>query len=205
VVDGDTVIGVVSATDLLAFVASLPGVPAERADEAERGEWGELPGWEEGDVPPAAYFTDLWTDAEAGVDERFARVGGPEWDALAGRTVSEAMTRTVLSLPPDAEVSAAADFMRRAGIHRVLVMDGRRLAGIVSAMDIARAVADHQLTSRSYVFNRDRDFDERGWLSPAVPGDEGTPQVAQPTPEPEGDEVVDVQRAEEPAPKPSEV
>jgi CBS domain. len=31
--------------------------------------------------------------------------------------------------------------MRKRGIHRVLVMDGKKLAGIISAIDIARAVS----------------------------------------------------------------
>jgi CBS domain-containing protein len=43
--------------------------------------------------------------------------------------------------------------MRKFGIHRVLVVSRGRLVGIVSAMDIAKAVADSKLTSRVYVFN----------------------------------------------------
>jgi CBS domain-containing protein len=35
-------------------------------------------------------------------------------------------------------------------------MDGESLLGIVTTMDLARAVADHQLTARRYVFERGR-------------------------------------------------
>jgi CBS domain-containing protein len=62
------------------------------------------------------------------------------------------MTHVVFSLPPDADVETAADYMRRAEIHRLLVLDAGRLVGIVSALDIATAVADHRLTRRTYVF-----------------------------------------------------
>lgn len=67
-------------------------------------------------------------------------------------TVSEVMTRTVHSLPPDCFVDKAAEYMRDASIHRVLVMDGDRLLGIVSTTDVAAAVAEHKIRSRTYVF-----------------------------------------------------
>ena len=42
--------------------------------------------------------------------------------------------------------------MREHAIHRVLVMEQDRLRGIVTTSDIAAAVADHKLTTRTYVF-----------------------------------------------------
>jgi CBS domain-containing protein len=45
--------------------------------------------------------------------------------------------------------------MRRMGVHRLLVVDDGQLAGIVSSMDIVRAVADHKLEVRRFVFNAD--------------------------------------------------
>jgi CBS domain-containing protein len=160
VVAGGKVVGVVSATDLLEFAASAPGVPAEGEEPREWDEWGEIPGWEAGDEPPARYFTELWADAGADVSERFAKSATPEWDVLAEHTVGELMTRKVCALPPTADVSAAADYMRTANVHRVLVVDGGRLVGIVSASDITRAVADHRIVERRYVFDtssRERD------------------------------------------------
>lgn len=170
VVAGGKVVGVISATDLLTFAASLPGVPTERTDQSELGEWGDVPGWENGTEPPGTYFTELWGDAGAEVDERFRDAAGPEWNILEEHTVAEAMTRSVCSLSSDAEVPPAADYMRREGIHRLLVMDGGQLSGIVSAMDIAKAVAERRLTTRTYVFNRERDFDERGEGQEPAPG-----------------------------------
>jgi predicted transcriptional regulator len=81
---------------------------------------------------------------------------------LEEHDVSELMTRTPLAtLGPDASAEAAAELMRTNGIHRVLVTEGDKLVGIVSALDIATAAADHRFTNRRYVFNRDENFDRR--------------------------------------------
>src|SRR6185437_1070335 len=80
----------------------------------------------------------------------------PEPDLLGEHTVSDAMSRRVCRISPDADVSEAADYMKRAGIHRMFVMEGERLVGIVTTMDIARAVAEHKLYVRRFVFERRR-------------------------------------------------
>lgn len=67
-------------------------------------------------------------------------------------TVDEVMTRKVHSLPPDCLVDEAAVLMGEKQIHRVLVMQGDVLLGIVSTSDVAKAVAEHKLSSRTYVF-----------------------------------------------------
>ena len=85
---------------------------------------------------------------------------GPRSDSLRRRrtsledvTVSELMTREIKSLAPDCSVEQAADFMRRNQIHRVLVMDGNHLLGIVTTTDVAKAVADHRIRTKTYVFD----------------------------------------------------
>ena len=84
---------------------------------------------------------------------------GPPSDSLRRRrtsldqvTVSELMTRELKSLSPNCTVEQAADFMRQNQIHRVLVMDGWKLLGIVTTTDVARAVAEHRLRTRTFVF-----------------------------------------------------
>src|SRR6476660_4818862 len=52
VVDGQSVVGVVSATDVLEFIATNPPVPRQKADQGEVGEWSELPKSEPGDAAP---------------------------------------------------------------------------------------------------------------------------------------------------------
>lgn len=64
-------------------------------------------------------------------------------------TVSEVMTRGVKSLPPDCPADLAAAFMQRARIHRVLVMEDEQLLGIVTTTDLARAIAEHRVTTRA--------------------------------------------------------
>ncbi|HKG90925.1 MAG TPA: CBS domain-containing protein [Gemmatimonadaceae bacterium] len=165
VVAAGRVVGVISATDLMAFAASTPGVPTERLEQAgwdERDEGLAVVDAEEEQLP-SYYFSDLWADAGADVGQRFERTEGPEWNVLEEHTVAEAMTASpVFSLPPTATVTEAAERMRHAGVHRLLIMEGEALRGIVSAMDITRTVADHGLAARRYVFNRGRDFDDRG-------------------------------------------
>jgi CBS domain-containing protein len=156
------VIGVVSATDLLELAAALPAVPAAEPERPESDEWGDLPGWETEAEPPATYFLEAWTETPPETEDRFDALKGPEWSALDEHTVSEAMTRAPLCrMTPTDLVETAAAYMRRAGVHRVLVMDDRRLAGIVTTTDLARAVADHRLTARTYVFDSAGPRDER--------------------------------------------
>jgi len=84
---------------------------------------------------------------------------GPPSDSLRHRrtsmddvTVEELMTRELRSLAPNSTVEQAADFMRENQIHRVLVMDGSRLVGIVTTTDVAKAVAEHRLRTKTFVF-----------------------------------------------------
>lgn len=156
VVAGQRVVGVVSTTDLLELAAGLPGAPAFRESVAELDDLPEVEPYESGEDPPVAFFTDLWEDAGADVAERTATPNSPEWNVLDEHVVSEAMNRTVCSLPPATDVPRAAEYMQENGVHRVLVMDGERLVGIATTSDITRAVADHKLTERRFVFGKPR-------------------------------------------------
>jgi CBS domain-containing protein len=166
VVSGEKLLGVISATDLMAFAAGLPGAPTGQTDQGEWGEYDvpdEYPNEEEGEES-TAYFTDFWADAGADTAVRFAETSGPEWNVLDEYTVSDAMTRLpVWKLPPRTPVPSAAETMRTHGIHRILVTEDDKLLGIVTTTDIANAVAERKLTARTYVFGRAGDFDERGW------------------------------------------
>lgn len=161
VVAGEKVVGVVSATDLLEFIASNSDV-ATRSDEPhDLDELGASSSWDTGDaLPSTAYFTALRAEVDAASGESsvsaecFANTGGPEWDALTEHTVDEVMTRKVCSLAPHLPLVAAADYMKRAEVHRLIVLEGGRLVGIVTSSDVTRAVAEHRLGERRYVFDR---------------------------------------------------
>ena len=153
VVEGEAVVGVVSATDLLAFVAALPDLaPGEPGDDAEWRETPPVGDWEEEVEPSARYFSVLWEGVNLG--EALAEVETNRRSALDERTIAEVMTRgPVHQMSPEAPVESAAAYMRKADIHRLLVMDGARLVGIVSTMDIVKAVAGHRLTALRYIFS----------------------------------------------------
>ena len=145
VVDGQRVVGVVSATDVLEFVATHPPVPRAGRDSRELGEWAEQPGSEPGDAAASAYYAELWPETDAETTQRFADSEGPEWDVFAEHTVEEVMTHSVCSLPSSSPITAAAEQMTSAGVPRLLVVDDGNLVGIITSTDVARTVAEHGL------------------------------------------------------------
>ena len=159
VIAGTKVVGVISLTDLAEFAASLPGTPTDPRRESDDGA-SDTPTEFEGD-PDAAFFIEMWGDAGVDAVGRFAAAAGPEWNVLEEHTVSEAMTGEVRALPPGTDVLEAAAIMTAAGLHRILVMDGERLLGIVSLTDVAKAAGAHKLSPRTYVFGHAADFDGR--------------------------------------------
>jgi predicted transcriptional regulator len=151
VVEGEQIVGVLSAPDILEFESVTPIAadvhdwpPAVTVDEI-------VPESEETDAAPA-FFTDHWSDSDASVAGRFESTTGPEWDFLNDHLVSEAMTRSVCVLPARLEVSAAAQQMLAAGVQRAIIVKSGKLMGILTATDILRAVAERRLTTRQFVF-----------------------------------------------------
>lgn len=69
---------------------------------------------------------------------------GPDWedapegylDRLRERRVEEYMTEEVVSVAPDATIPQVARILRTHAVHRVLVVDDGRLAGIISTFDL---------------------------------------------------------------------
>jgi CBS domain-containing protein len=148
VIDHGEVVGVVSATDLLRFAATVVGSAAAE----EPGEWADIEAPAESDeleglgVPVSAYFAELWPPVLDDRDEVVEPFQRREWTAFDDHTVDDVMTRSLLRLSPDEDVESAARLMGREGVHRLLVMRDRELLGIVSTSDIARAVAARRLT-----------------------------------------------------------
>ncbi len=168
VVAGADIVGVVSTTDLMTFAAALPGVPTERGQTIAPDDWEPPEEWEEGGEPPGSFFTELWDDVGVDGETRFDALDTPEGNSLEEHTVSEVMTRSpVCALAPHVAVPEAAEFMQRAGVHRVLVMEEERLLGIVTTTDIARAVAEHKLTTRTFVFGSPKHMDGEGFGPPS--------------------------------------
>lgn len=72
---------------------------------------------------------------------------GSDWDILDHHTVDEVMTRKPIALSPNDLVTTAAELMYHLSIHRVVVVDDGGIVGIVSALDVARIVAEGQIVN----------------------------------------------------------
>lgn len=135
VVAGERVVGVISAMDLIDFGSSGAAAPA-----------GSEPDFDEVDGDPGSFFSEWWPDAATsemiGFGEQHA---GSEWEALEAHTAEELMTRRLCTLPPDTDLREAARYMVRNGVHRVLVVEGERLAGLATTMDFLRALAEGKI------------------------------------------------------------
>jgi CBS domain-containing protein len=143
VVDGRKVVGVLSASDLLEAAGEEADGREQQSDEEDL--WEREPN-EEG---PAGFFDIAGDDGEEELSDLMEAARG----MTAERRVEDVMTRTLYTLPSSADVTAAADYLRRCAVHRILVVDGGTLVGIVSSMDIVRAVAEHKLEVRRFVFD----------------------------------------------------
>jgi CBS domain-containing protein len=154
VISGNTLVGVVSGTDLMTFASALSGMPGELEDVADDDDSmaGLVTPQEITDEreTSSAFFAEMWEDSGADVSRRMVTLDGRAWNELEEHDVSEVMTRApLIALGPDAAVAAAAAMMSHDKVHRVLITDGDLLVGIVSALDIAQAVASYGLGSRA--------------------------------------------------------
>ena len=160
VIAGGKIVGVITSTDLMGFAAELLGAPAPREAPTVFEDYPASDDELEREIEPlGSFFTDLWEDAGDDVDVRFDEVTGPERNVLDAHTVEEAMTRApVFKVPGDTSLPAAAEFLRRHAIHRVMVTESGALVGIVTRTDLANAVADHKLREHEYVFGTNSRF-----------------------------------------------
>jgi CBS domain-containing protein len=80
-----------------------------------------------------------------------AMQGGRRWTdpvlALPQRRAGEVMTREPWVLAPGAPLRDAGRLMSEHGVHRVFVVEGERLAGVISTLDLAAAVRDARITT----------------------------------------------------------
>ena len=160
VVAGHDIVGVITSTDLMAFAAELSNAPVERDDQVPLEELPANDRKHPDELEPfTRLFTELWENDHADLTVRFANFAAPFLDALDAHSVDEAMTRTpIYSVPGDATLPAAAEYMRRHGIHRVFVTEKGKFVGIVTSTDIANAVASHKLRESQYVFGKEAHF-----------------------------------------------
>lgn len=139
----EKVIGVISMTDILGFIVAAPEPElADQEDTSYESMDVVDTGTDDDESDAASMSEEVWDAWMRGSGSRVDDAIPQGNRLLDQRTVGDVMTDQVFSVPPGASVRSAATMMRDRGIHRVLVMDGKTLVGIVSAMDIARAVSE---------------------------------------------------------------
>ncbi|MEP6860356.1 MAG: CBS domain-containing protein [Deltaproteobacteria bacterium] len=116
--DHDEVVGVVSTLDLLRTIRR------------------EL---EPGRAPSTSTY--FWDDTSETVDHTDV----PESAALWRLIVRDAMSKDVVSVDPDLPLDEVARTMIDRRIHRVLVMSGRRVVGVLTTFDLLFAMANPAL------------------------------------------------------------
>lgn len=121
VVDGiGQLVGMLTSSDIARFAATR----GQRGDD-EPYDFGES--------------SDEEAD-ERGEDSLFMREDySPE--ILGRESVASWMNPRVISVTPETSMTQLCRTMSRAGTHRVVVADGKKLLGIVSSFDIVRCVA----------------------------------------------------------------
>lgn len=81
--------------------------------------------------------------------------GGTDMCLLENHNVDEVMTSApVHTIGPDSPAARAAELMQAEGIHHLPVVENELLVGIISTLDLVRAVAEHKLIRRTHVFPR---------------------------------------------------
>lgn len=130
VVERGRLVGVVSRSDIVRVLG------AERAlAEAQADFYRE-------------FHDDPFAPSERAAREEAGQREGIEGQIaqrMAALRVRDAMTADVVSVPADAALREAAARMTERRIHRVVVTDGDRLAGVLTALDVVGAVADGRL------------------------------------------------------------
>lgn len=118
VVESGKVVGVVSRADIVRAFDQAAGAAAATQ----------------------AYYHDV---AGAGLEPgAIARMSA---GSVSTRTVRDVMTSHIVAVSPDDPVREIARALVERRMHRILVVEGERLAGIVTTVDLVRAIADGRL------------------------------------------------------------
>ena len=118
--EGDRAIGIVSMSDVIAFLA---GVEEDLSDLGGFYFHTDLRGGE---------GTEEWNPNPETVDD----------DSLRTVLVGEVMSPETVSVAPDATLAMVARTMADLRIHRVVVADVEEVLGVITTLDVVTALAD---------------------------------------------------------------
>lgn len=121
VVEGNRVIGVVSRSDVVRQLK----LEEERLEDA-------------------SYYLEPF-DADQRAPEEDDRIFEGAGVRVANLPVREVMIEDVVSVPPDATLPEVARQMLERPVHRVFVLEGGELLGVISSLDLVRELAKGEL------------------------------------------------------------
>ena len=128
-----TLVGVVSATDVVRLAAE----ESELATVAARQGLDARP-WSEESDEGEEVFPSYFLPESHSPSWDWTRLGEQGYDEF---TVEDIMTPAYFMMPPTATLKELASFLSRGRIHRAVVTEDARLVGIVTTMDVLRALA----------------------------------------------------------------
>lgn len=125
---------VVDSTERLIGVFSVRDIA--RSEHLRAGRLGEregddrVPDWADEDTDEGFLMGDEISDR----DDYSSAAGG-------GNTVSDWMNPTIIAVAPEAPLRDVCKAMAGERIHRVFVVDGKRLIGVISSFDVVQHLA----------------------------------------------------------------
>lgn len=137
-----TVLGVVSSSDVVRLAAE------ERETGLVRREGRWSPRLASSQADPEDEVADPLSDYFLPEDSPLLAAdwaGSGEEGPMDELSVSDIMTPVTFTLPVTASAKELADFLVRGRIHRAVVVEDGRLQGIVTTMDVLRALADERI------------------------------------------------------------
>lgn len=133
------VLGVASSTDVVRVAAEEREIRVSSARWVPALDLAEPSDVEDDDVDP---FSDFFLPEDAPVLAPELGSADADEGPLDRLTVADIMTPVSFSVSPSATVRELSDFLVRGRIHRAVVLEEGRLLGIVTTMDVLRALAD---------------------------------------------------------------
>jgi signal-transduction protein with cAMP-binding, CBS, and nucleotidyltransferase domain len=100
---------------------------------------------EEQRLTDSAYYLEPF-DADLRSPDDDLRMGEAVAARVAKLCVHDVMIDDILSVVPDATLQEVAKVMLERPVHRVLVMEGGALLGLISSLDLLRLFAEGKVT-----------------------------------------------------------